>query len=66
MSREPIERAYGTTAEHAAFTGINREITIDDDKNTAVVHDGVTPGGFPLARADQVDIDLMQYDEVSS
>ena len=41
----------GTTAEHFNFTGALAEITVDTDKNTAVVHDGATPGGFELAKA---------------
>lgn len=49
-----IRRRGGTTAEHATFTGVLRETTIDTDKKTVVVHDGVTAGGFPLAREDQV------------
>lgn len=42
----------GTTAEHEVFTGAEREITVDTTKNTLVVHDGQTQGGFPLLRAD--------------
>jgi hypothetical protein len=38
----------GTTSEHSSFTGVSREITIDTDKDTIVVHDGSTVGGFPL------------------
>jgi len=38
----------GTTAQHANFTGANAEVTVDTDKNTVVVHDGSTPGGFPI------------------
>ncbi len=38
----------GTTAQHALFTGAAREITIDTDAKVIVVHDGVTPGGFPV------------------
>ena len=41
----------GTTTQHSTFTGANREITIDTDKHVPVVHDGVTPGGYPLALA---------------
>jgi len=48
MSTE-IQRRGGTTVEHASFTGLEREITIDTDKKTVVVHDGVTAGGFPLS-----------------
>ena len=40
----------GTTSDHTSFTGANGEVTIDTDKNTVVVHDGTTTGGFPLAR----------------
>jgi hypothetical protein len=39
----------GTTAEHSTFTGAVREVTVDTDKNTIVVHDGTTAGGHPLA-----------------
>jgi len=41
----------GTTAEHSTFTGAVREVTVDTDKNTLVVHDGTTAGGHPLALA---------------
>lgn len=40
----------GTTVQHATFTGAGRELTVDTDKKTVVVHDGATAGGFPLAR----------------
>lgn len=39
----------GTTGEHATFVGEQGEFTVDITKNTGVVHDGVTPGGHPLA-----------------
>ena len=38
----------GTTAQHASFTGATKEITVDTTKNTVVVHDGSTAGGYPL------------------
>lgn len=47
---EEWKNRRGTTAEHATFTGAVAEITVDTDKNTAVVHNAVTPGGFPLAK----------------
>ena len=50
-----IQRRRGNTAQHASFTGLAGEITIDTDKNTVVVHDGVTAGGYPLAKADDVE-----------
>jgi hypothetical protein len=45
-----IQRRRGTTGEHSTFTGAAGEITIDSTKNTVVVHDGTTAGGFPLAK----------------
>lgn len=44
----------GTTAEHASFIGALAEVTVDTDKKTLVVNDGVTPGGTPLAREDSL------------
>lgn len=46
-----LQRRRGTTANHSAFTGATGELTVDTTKNTVVVHDGVTAGGHPLARA---------------
>ena len=45
-----IKRRRGTTAEHSTFIGLEGEITIDSTKDTVVVHDGATAGGFPLAK----------------
>lgn len=42
----------GTTSQHSSFTGADREVTVDTDKETLVVHNGSQAGGFPLARAD--------------
>jgi len=44
----------GTTAQHSTFTGAVREVTVDTDKDTLVVHDGSTAGGFPLAKYSDV------------
>lgn len=43
-----VKLRRGTTTAHSSFTGAIGEITIDTDKNTVVVHDGVTAGGHPL------------------
>lgn len=48
-----IQLRRGTTAQHASFTGLVGEITVDTDKDTIVVHDGVTAGGYPLAKASE-------------
>lgn len=45
----------GTTTQHAAFTGALAEVTVDTDKKVLVVHDGATPGGFPLLRSSDLD-----------
>jgi hypothetical protein len=44
-----LQLRRGNTSQTAAFTGASAEVTIDTTKNTIVIHDGVTPGGFPLA-----------------
>lgn len=50
-----IQFRRGTTAEHATFVGAPGELTIDTTKKTVVVHDGITPGGFPASRLEAVD-----------
>ena len=45
-----LQLRRGTTSQHRTFTGANGEVTVDTTKKTAVVHDGVTPGGTPLAK----------------
>ena len=49
-----IQWRRGTTAQHNVFTGALGEVTVDTDKDTIVVHDGSTVGGFPLARESQM------------
>lgn len=49
MAATTLQLRRGTTAQHATFTGAAGEVTVDTTKKTAVVHDGATPGGFPLA-----------------
>ena len=44
-----IQLRRGTTSQHSSFTGAAGEVTVDTDKDVAVVHDGSTAGGFPLA-----------------
>jgi hypothetical protein len=45
-----FQRRRGTTAQHASFTGLLGELTVDTDKDVVVVHDGSTAGGFPLLK----------------
>jgi ribosomal protein S4E len=47
-----LQLRRGTTAEHSSFTGAEGEITVNTTKDTIVVHDGSTAGGFELALAD--------------
>lgn len=58
MSTE-IRWRRGTTVQHSTFTGAPAEVTVDTDKNAIVVHDGATPGGFPITPTvglqDQID-----------
>lgn len=54
MAAFAMQLRRGTTAQHSAFTGLVGEITVDTDKDTIVVHDGSTAGGFPLAKASEV------------
>ena len=53
-----LQLRRGTTTQHNSFTGLAGEVTVDTDKETVVVHDGSTAGGFPLARAS----DLTNFD----
>lgn len=46
-----VQLRRGTTTQVNSFTGAAGELAIDITKNTIVVQDGVTAGGFPLARA---------------
>ena len=47
-----VKKRRGTTVEHSTFTGAIGELTVNTDLDTVVVHDGVTVGGFSLARSD--------------
>lgn len=44
MSKPFVPKA-GTTAECAAFTGLENEVVLDEEKGSLIVHDGVTVGG---------------------
>ena len=51
MAAFALQLRRGPTTQHSAFTGLVGEVTIDTDKDTIVVHDGSTVGGFPLAKS---------------
>jgi hypothetical protein len=46
---DQLQLRGGTTSENQAYTGAQREVTVDTDKHALVVHDGITVGGFPVA-----------------
>ena len=48
-----ILRRRGTTLQTSTFIGGEGELTVDTDKKTVVVHDGLLAGGYPLQRAPQ-------------
>jgi hypothetical protein len=43
-----LQLRRGTTTQHATFTGAEGEVTVNTTKDTVVVHDGTTAGGFEL------------------
>lgn len=49
MTTKQVRLRRGTTQQHQTFTGAQGELTVDTDKKTVRVHDGVTPAGVPLA-----------------
>jgi len=57
-----VQRRRGTTADHATFTGAVGELTVDTDKKTVVVHDGLTAGGTPLAKEADIPV-VPNYNE---
>ena len=62
MPNYAVQRRRGTTAEHSSFAGLAGELTVDTTKDTVVVHDGSTNGGFPLLRQD---VDNLAADAIS-
>ena len=47
-----VQRRRGTNTEHASFTGLEGEISVNTTNESVHVHDGSTAGGFELMRAD--------------
>ena len=61
MSKQ-VQLRRGTTAQHSSFTGVVGEVTVDTDKDTVVVHDGSTAGGFPLLKESAIGSTVQAYD----
>jgi hypothetical protein len=51
-----LKHRRGNTISHSTFTGALAEITVDTDKNTVVVHNNSSAGGFPLAKESNLTI----------
>ena len=47
-----VQFRRGTSAQNSAFTGAAGELTVNTDKDSLVVHDGSTQGGFEVAKGD--------------
>lgn len=52
---KPLKPKRGTTAENDAYIGEAYEVTLDTEKHTLRVHDGVTPGGHEMASGAALD-----------
>jgi len=59
-----IKLRQGTETEHEAFTGQMAEVTFDTTNNRIVLHDGITPGGIPMAKLSDVPVDLTDLTDV--
>ena len=51
---EQLQLRRGTASQVAAFTGAQGEVVVDTTNNRAVVNDGTTAGGWPLAKLAEV------------
>jgi hypothetical protein len=50
MPNTQLQLRRGNTAQTAIFTGAVAEVTVDTDKKTLIVHDGLTQGGIEIAK----------------
>lgn len=60
---DQLQLRRGTTAQNLLFTGAQGEVIVDTDKNSLVVHNGSTAGGFPLASTRQLYDATFYYNE---
>ena len=61
MSKQ-VKMRRGTAIEHASFTGVVGEVTVDTTNNVLRVHDGITVGGNPTAKSG-VNTDITALDQ---
>lgn len=48
MAHTQVQHARGTSAQSLAYTGPAGEVTVNTDDWSLRMHDGATPGGWPL------------------
>src|SRR5271154_2265401 len=53
---EQLQLRRGTAAQVAAFTGAQGEVVVDTTNNRLVLQDGVTAGGWPAAKLDDLPV----------
>jgi hypothetical protein len=58
-----LQLKRGTAEKNDAFTGANGEITVDLTNMRLRVHDGLTPGGFPIAKAEDLKTKLADFSD---
>jgi hypothetical protein len=61
MSKQ-VKLRRGTATQHASFTGVVGEVTVDTTNSILRVHDGATAGGIPTAKAG-VNTDITALDQ---
>ena len=63
MPTTQLQLRRGNTAQTAIFTGAVGEVTVDTDKKTLIVHDGVTSGGTEISLKTRTD---SAYDQANT
>ena len=53
-----VQFRRGSQSETASFVGAAAEVTVNTTQHICVVHDGITPGGYPLLRQDGTNMGL--------
>jgi hypothetical protein len=48
LAHTQVQRARGTSAQNLGYTGPAGELTVNTDDWSLRIHDGATPGGWPL------------------
>lgn len=60
-----VQFRRGTSSQNDSFTGSNAEITVDTTNKTLRVHDGSTAGGSKLAKAEELDLQVVGDDSAT-